>query len=69
MPEKSYEATAPFNPTISEDESEGTFFEIIKPADKLTQEEIRIEMENLPVIEVSYDAAVQTDYVQPVIVF
>ena len=54
---------------MSEDESEGTFFEIIKPADKLTQEEIRIEMENLPVIEVSYDAAVQTDYVQPVIVF
>jgi len=26
-------------------------------------------MENLPVIEASYDAAVQTDDIQPVIVF
>lgn len=69
MPEKSYEATAPFHQTMSDDESDGTFQEMIKPAEKLTQEEIRIEMENLPVIEVSYDVSVQTDDIQPVIVF
>lgn len=40
----------------------------LKQADKLTQEEIQIEMENLPVIEVSADVGVQTDIVEPFII-